>query len=231
MGKKVAVIQSNYIPWKGYFDILNMADEFILFDDMQYTRRDWRNRNKIKTPSGLQWLTIPVISKGLYTQKIRETVVDGTEWRKDHWKTLCHNYKHTKHFANYKALFEQLYLGSTETQLSLINYSFLTAICEIFGIKTRISWSMDYQIVDGKMERLISLCEQVNGDEYISGPTAKGYIDEQVFENAGIKLTYMDYTDYPEYEQLYPPFEHYVSILDLIFHEGPNATCYMKSFR
>jgi hypothetical protein len=96
--KKCAIVQSNYIPWKGYFDLIAAVDEFILYDDMQYTRRDWRNRNQIKTPQGLQWLTVPVVVKGLYYQKIRETEIDGTVWATSHWKSLVANYKRAPHF-------------------------------------------------------------------------------------------------------------------------------------
>lgn len=105
MGKKVAILQSNYIPWKGYFDIINMVDEFILYDDMQYTRRDWRNRNKIMTPTGLIWLTIPVENKGKFYQKINETKVLDHEWVDKHWRSIQYNYAKTEYFRNMKNAF------------------------------------------------------------------------------------------------------------------------------
>ena len=230
VSKKVATVQSNYIPWKGYFDLINLVDEFVLFDDMQYTKRDWRNRNKIKTPKGLMWLTIPVQVKGKYSQKIRETVISDAGWNGRHWKSVIHNYSRAEYFRVYRELFEDLYLGSNERFLSQINYRFLSAVCEILGIKTKLSWSMDYRLLEGKTERLVDLCKQAGATEYLSGPTAKGYIEEELFRNEGITLRYMDYSGYPEYSQLFPPFEHHVSIIDLIFNEGPNATKYMKSF-
>jgi len=230
MTKRVGVVQSNYIPWKGYFDLINLVDEFILFDDMKYTRRDWRNRNKIKTPDGPMWLTIPIQVKGKYFQKIRETVISDPGWNRRHWKSVVHNYSRAKHFHAYKDLFEDLYLGSDERFLSQINYRFLTAICQILGINTKLSWSMDYRLIEGKTERLVDLCKQAGATEYLSGPTAKDYIDEELFRNEGILLRYMDYSGYAEYNQLFPPFEHHVSIIDLIFNEGPNAPKYMKSF-
>ncbi len=230
MGKKVAIVQSNYIPWKGYFDLINLVDEFILFDDMQYTRRDWRNRNKIKTPDGLMWLTIPVQVKGKNLQKIRETVISAPGWNRRHWKSIVHNYSRAKYFHAYRELFEELYLGCNERFLSRINYRFLTAICEILDIDTKLSWSMDYHLIEGKTERLIDLCKQAGAIEYLSGPTAKGYIDEELFRSEGMTLRYMDYSGYPEYNQLCPPFDHHVSIIDLIFNEGPDAPKYMKSF-
>ena len=228
--KKVAIVQSNYIPWKGYFDLINLVDEFILFDDMQYTRRDWRNRNQIKTRDGLKWLTIPVVVKGNFFQKIKDTRVSDPGWARKHWETIVHSYSKAKHFAFYREQFESLYLGSQESFLSQINYAFLTAICKILGISTRISWSDDYTSVEGKTERLVSICKQAGASAYISGPAARDYIDETLFNNEDISLEYMDYSSYPEYRQLFPPFEHRVSIIDLIFNEGSDAPKYMKSF-
>ena len=230
--KKVAILQSNYIPWKGYFDMINMVDEFILYDDMQYTRRDWRNRNKIKTPRGLQWLTIPVDVKGKFYQKIRETRVMDHEWCQEHWRTLTLNYAHAPFFSDYKEQFLHLYEAcEQEDSLSQINWMFLTEICRILGIQTKITWSSDYVLADGKTERLVALVRDAEGGEYLSGPAAKDYIVPSCFEEAGIRLTYMDYSGYPEYTQLFGEFEHGVSILDLIFNTGSAAPSYMKSFQ
>ncbi len=230
--KVVAIIQSNYIPWKGYFDIINMSDEFILFDEAQYTRRDWRNRNKIKTPHGVMWLTIPVKVKGLYHQRISETEVMDKRWGREHWKTLRHTYGRAAFFDQYAPFFEELYLtvSEEETFLSQINYRFLRAICDLLGIRTPLTWSHDYELLDGKTERVLGLCLQVGATVYLSGPSAKAYLDEAQFEAVNMRVEYMDYSGYPEYRQLYPPFEHAVTILDLIFNEGPNATRFMKSF-
>ena len=228
--RKVAVVQSNYIPWKGYFDLINLVDEFILFDDMQYTKRDWRNRNRIKTQNGLMWLTIPVEVKGKYFQKVGQTVISDPEWNREHWKSISHSYAKANYFHAYKDLFEELYLGSSERLLSQTNYRFITEICRALGVRTKISWSMDYRLVEGKTERLVDLCEQTGATEYVSGPAAKAYLEEKLFSEAGIELSYMDYSGYPEYEQLFPPFEHSVSIIDLIFNTGPNASSYMRTF-
>lgn len=230
MGKKIAIVQSNYIPWKGYFDLMNLSDEFILFDDMQYTQRDWRNRNIIKTLNGSRWLTIPVQVKGKRLQKICETKISDSKWNITHWKTIVRNYARARYFFDYKNLFETLYREPTESLLSLINYRFLKAICGILGIKTKLSRSKDYDLIEGKTERLVHLCRQTSATEYLSGPTAKGYIDEELFKKEGIRLTYLDYSGYREYRQLFPPFDHHVSIIDLIFNEGPNAKKYMLSF-
>jgi hypothetical protein len=231
LSKVVAIVQSSYIPWKGYFDLVNWADEFILFDDMQYTRRDWRNRNRIKTRGGTLWLTIPVQVKGRFHQRIDETKVADSGWARNHWESLQHSYAHASHFAEYAPFFEKLYLGLQEEYLSRINFRFLRAICDLLGIATRLSWSAEYRSVAGKTERLVHLCRQAGATEYVSGPSARDYLDERQFQDAGIKLRYADYSGYPEYHQLYPPFDHHVSVLDLLFNEGPHAGRYLLSPR
>jgi hypothetical protein len=226
--KKIAIVQSNYIPWKGYFDMIAAVDEFILYDDMQYTRRDWRNRNKIKTPQGLQWLTVPVKVKGKYHQAIRETEIDGSDWVEAHWKCLSQNYRRAPHYDEIEDLFEPLYRQRRHTHLYALNREFIMAVCDYLGITTRISNSWDYILNDGKTERLAGLCLQAGGTEYISGPAAKDYIDESVFSEHGIKLTWFDYSGYPEYPQLWSGFTHGVTILDLLFNCGKVAQHYMK---
>jgi hypothetical protein len=229
--KKIAIIQSNYIPWKGYFDIINSVDEFILYDDMQYTRRDWRNRNKIITSKGIQWLTVPVEVKGKYYQKINETRISDPKWAKKHWASLIHNYRNAPYFKNYKELFETLYLGMDEIMLSQVNYLFIKAINYILGITTTIRWSSEFELIGGKTEKLLGICESVGATEYLSGPSAKGYLDESLFIQKGISVNWIDYTCYPEYSQQHShPFEHGVTILDLLFNTGEKATTYMKSF-
>lgn len=228
MSKKVAILQSNYIPWKGYFDIIASVDEFIIYDDMQYTKRDWRNRNKIKTAQGLQWLTVPVKVSGRYFQKINETEVVDDGWWENHWKAIEYNYRKAPFFENMSPIFKPLF--KKYDLLSELNYSFIQAVCEFLKISTKITWSSDYKLGEGKTEKLVSLCQQAEATEYVSGPAAINYIDTEFFTAANIKLSYVDYQNYPEYPQLFLPFEHGVSILDLIFNAGPETTKYMKSF-
>lgn len=208
-----------------------MVDEFILYDDMQYTKRDWRNRNKIKTPQGLKWLSIPVDVKGKYFQKINETKISDNTWKKKHWETIKHNYGKTKYFKEYKDIFEELYLNSNEAYLSQINYKFIIAINDILGISTKIRWSSEFDLVDGQTEKLLGICKDCSADIYLSGPAAKDYFDENLAKQENIAVEWMDYSGYEEYSQLHPPFEHGVTILDLIFNEGSNATKFMKSFK
>jgi len=229
MPKSVAIVQSSYIPWRGYFDLIAAVDEFILFDDVQFTRRDWRNRNKIKTPHGTQWLTIPVSVRGRFFQKICETEVSDTSWPSAHWRTLQHQYARAPHFRAFRDTFQEIYAGRLSTRLSEINHAFLTAICRLLEIPTRLTWSMDYRVIEGRTERLIDLCRQAGATRYLSGPRAREYMDEGQFAQAGVELQYFSYDDYPEYHQLHPPFDHYVSILDLIFNTGSEARRYMKS--
>ena len=231
MKKKIAIIQPNYIPWKGYFDIINTVDEFILYDDTQYTQRDWRNRNQIKVPHGLAWLTIPVNVKGLFYQQIKDvTVVDPT-WGKKHWKTIVHNYSKAQYFPMFKELFEELYLNIESTKfLGEINFVFIEKICNLLGIKTALKCSSDFALPGNRTERLVNLCKQANANHYLTGPSAKNYLEENLFEQENIKIEYIDYSGYSEYTQLHNPFIHEVSIIDLIFNEGPNSPKFMKSF-
>lgn len=229
--KKVATVQSNYIPWKGYFDMIAAVDEFILFDSVQYTRRDWRNRNQIKTPQGVQWLTVPVKVKGKYHQTIQETEIDGDGWAERHWDTLVHNYRNALHFNEIATYFEPYYRKRNYTHLSALNRELIEAICAYLGITTKISYSREYKLREGKTERLMDLCVQVGGSEYISGPSAKGYIEQRHFTESGIKITYFDYAGYPEYAQLWGEFVHEVTILDLLFNCGKEAPRYMKFVR
>lgn len=227
-GKKVAIVQSNYIPWKGYFDLIAAVDEFILYDDMQYTRRDWRNRNQIKTPQGVRWLTVPVQVKGKYHQLIRETEIDGTEWADAHWKTLIQNYRRAPHFEAVATWLEPIYLGEPHTHISGLNRHLIEAVCQFLGIQTRITWSWDYGLPEGKTERLAGLCTQAGGSVYISGPSAKDYIEPQVFEAMGVELEWFNYDGYPEYPQQWGAFTHGVTILDLLFNCGVDSRDFMR---
>ena len=141
--KKIAIVQSNYIPWKGYFDMIAAVDEFILYDNVQYTRRDWRNRNQIKTPQGVHWITVPVKVKGKYDQTIRETEIDGTDWATAHWKTITQNYRKAPHFEEIAAIFEPFYRQAHYTHLSVLNRALIEAVCNYLNITTNISKSKD----------------------------------------------------------------------------------------
>lgn len=224
-------MQSCYIPWKGYFDLVNAVDEFILYDDRQFTRRDWRSRNTVKAAGGPIWLTIPTRTKGHYHQRVDETLVDGTKWREKHWRTLVQSYRRAPHFEIYAGRLERLYLESDELRLSAINRAFIETICEAIGISTPFRWSTDYEAEGDRSERLLSLVLAAGATRYLSGPRAQAYLDEGLFERNGVEVEYFDYSGYPEYPQPHPPFVHTVSALDLLFSVGPDAKRYMKTFR
>jgi len=225
-------VQSNYIPWKGYFDLINSVDEFILLDEVQYTRRDWRNRNRIKTAHGTQWLTIPVEVKGKYFQAVKETKVSDPNWGRDHWRTLSHCYGKAPFFRHFKDAFESLYLGRNDEFLSDVNHAWITGVCEIMGITTRITRSMDYRLTEtDPTAKLLELCLQASASVYLSGPAARSYLDEGLFAGHGVAVRYMDYSGYAEYPQLHPPFEHAVTVLDLLFMVGPQASAYLERRR
>lgn len=226
---KVFITQSNYIPWKGYFDAINQADVFVVYDEMQYTKNDWRNRNQIKTPNGVQWLTIPV-KKTALSQKISETEVADQLWRKKHWKTIAQNYSRAPFFNEISPLFEKCYLESEETMLSAINLSFIRAVNAVLGIDTKIVSSADFNLEAERTQKLVNICRELHAKTYLSGPAARNYLNEDLFNEAGIAVEWLDYSGYPEYPQLFGEFTHGVSVLDLLFNMGPKATSCMKSF-
>ncbi len=223
----VSILQSNYIPWKGYFDLIAQSDVFVIYDEVQYTKNDWRNRNIIKTQNGPQWITIPVKQNSL-GQKIYETEALKFNWYKKHMNALQANYGKTKYFKEYKKLFFDIYERG-DMNLSVINKQFIEAICSALEIQTKIIDSRSLDLVGDRQERLIDACEKLNASTYLSGPAAKSYLEEDKFNEKGIKVMWMDYSNYTEYFQLSPPFVHEVSILDLIFNEGPNARNFLKN--
>jgi hypothetical protein len=227
--KRVAILQSSYIPWKGYFDLMRQVDEFILYDDAQYTKRDWRSRNQIKTKDGLLWLSIPVDVKGKFTQAVKDVTISDHSWQDRHFKSIAAAYARAPHFREYRDALEELFRGAVSPRLSDVNRRLIEGLAGMLGITTKLSWSMDYTLPDGRVERLVSLCRQAGATAYLSGPSAKDYIaqDARLFADAGITVSYIDYGGYPEYSQLYPPFVHQVSAVDLIVHTGPAAARYL----
>lgn len=232
MAKRIAIVQSSYIPWKGYFDLIRSVDEFVLYDDMQFTRRDWRSRNQIKTSNGLHWLSIPIDVKGKFDQKIKDSRVTDQGWSGKHWQTLRHAYGKAPYFKKYQASLETTYAKlASESQLSIINHDLIISMCEALGIDTPVTWSMDYPQAEGKSERLLSICKAANATHYLSGPAARDYMDVALFERNGVTVSFADYSNYKEYPQMHGSFEHAVSALDLLFNVGPDAGQYLLTFR
>jgi hypothetical protein len=231
---RIAIVQSNYIPWKGYFDLIAGVDAFVLLDEVQYTRRDWRNRNRIKAPDGLRWLSIPVEVSGRYTQRIDETQIADPGWARSHLSAIEQAYAAAPYLDELRPLLRAAYAAAeSETRLSAVNRRFLDLIAAQLHIETPILWSTDIErpeTVDGdaRNDRLISICTALGATEYVSGPAARGYLDDEAFAAAGVRVRWARYEDYREYPQPHPPFEHGVSALDLLLCTGPDAARYLR---
>lgn len=229
--KKIAVLQSNYIPWKGYFDIIHDVDEFIFYDEVQFTVRDWRNRNKILTPQDELWLTVPV---GAYRNRaIIDVQIKDFSWQKKHFATLKMAYHKAPHFKRYEAFLEHVYLERRWEYLYELNRFLIERISrEFLGITTKFSDSRDYPTHGVKHEKLLSLVKAAQADVYISGSAAKDYIVTEDYAEAGIQLVWKDYSNYPTYPQRGGKFvTHYVSILDLLFNVGDKVPYYIWGWR
>ena len=225
----VVILQPSYIPWRGYFDLIRRADLFIFYDDVQYDKHGWRNRNQIKSPQGKQWLTIPVHSAGV-TQgiEIKDVKIDWSKpWQKNHLKALTISYNKAPYFKNYLPLLESFYSRHDE---SIADFTIETTkeLARELGIRhTRFMRASELEGINGqKTDRLIQILTKVGTTHYISGPSARDYIEQEKFEAAGISLEYIVY-DYPEYPQLYPPFDSNVTVMDLVFMTGEDALKYM----
>ena len=226
MSKKIAILQSNYIPWKGYFDLIAKSDVFVIYDEVQYTKNDWRNRNIISTPNGLQWLTIPVKIDSLH-QKIMDSKIFTDNWAKKHVSTLQGNYSKALHFKEFKEEIFNLYENQSQ-YISEVNVHFIRSICKILDIKTQIIDSRELDLQGDRNNRLLEACKKLNATTYISGPAAKNYLNTDLFSQENISVEWMDYSGYKEYKQVFEPFHHGVTVLDLIFNTGSDARKYLK---
>jgi hypothetical protein len=222
----VVATQSNYIPWRGYFAQMRRASAFVLLDCVQYTRRDWRNRNRIKTPQGLAWLTIPVETKGRFEQAIDETRVSDTSWARTHLRSIEASYRRAACFeAEFGWIADAIETASREEMLSAVNRDLLVAFARRLGIGTPIVACdavlprADLVAMD-PTRRLLELCRALGASRYLSGPAARGYLDVGLFEAAGIAVDWMDYANFAPYPQCWGEFEPYVSIVDLVLNVG-----------
>jgi hypothetical protein len=222
---KCVILQPSYIPWRGYFHQIYKSDLFIFYDNVQYDDRGWRNRNRIKTPTGAQWLTIPVLSKGAQINKTPINQIEicwDRDWNKTHWSALQHAYGKAPFFKRYAPVFDEFYRQQPRL-LADFTIDLTIAIAREIGIKhTSFLRASSLDAHGTKSERLLNVLTSVGATHYISGPSAKGYIEEDKFYEARIELEYMAY-DYPEYDQLYPPYDPFVSILDTLFTAGPST--------
>lgn len=228
----VAIVQSNYIPWKGYFDLIRRADHFVLLDSVQYTPRDWRNRNRIRGSHGDLWLSIPVIHQ-TRQQLIKDSLIADRGWSRKHWSSIHHAYGRAPAFTWLASWLEPLYQQvGDQPLLSTVNHCLLNAICEKLSITTPLYQDYDLLVNVEHYEpslRLLKLCQSLNATTYLSGPAAKNYLDVPLFNQAGIRVEWMDYQNYPAYPQLHQPFENNLSIIDLLAHMGPASAPYTQA--
>lgn len=230
MSRTVAVLQSNYLPWKGYFDLIHDVDLFIFYDDVQYTKNDWRNRNKVKVPGGAAWITVPV-GQAL-DRRICDVELHDTHWQEKHWKTLRQYYSQAPYFGLLDNFLRQVYLERSWRSLSELNqYLIVTIARDFLGVTTQFADSRNFQLAGQRLERLLALLRAAGATRYVSGPSGRSYIDPERFSEAGIELTFKSYDGYPEYPQRFPPFDHFVSILDLLCNVGPDAASYVWGWR
>jgi hypothetical protein len=231
--KTIVILQSNYIPWKGYFDLMACADEFLLFDEAQFTRRDWRNRNRIIINGESRWLTIPVAAKGKFDAPIREIEISERDWAEKHWRSIALAYGKAPHFARYAPALEAAYAEAGGLRrLSDVNRLFLGLIAEFLGVPTPLLDAFDApRRADSPTGRLVEICLARGAARYVSGPAARAYIDEAAFREAGVELRYADYSGYPQYDQASGAFEHGVSAVDLLMRCGSDARTHLKSVR
>lgn len=221
--KRVAIIQSCYIPWRGFFDLIGQCNEYIILDSAQYVKRHWHNRNKIKTPKGAEWITIPVLTKSQYEQRIDEVEISES-WADKHWRSIEHNYRKAEFFPNYgPKISDWLQAVGTMDRLTDVNEYLLRAVASELELKVDIRRDTEYDGRGIRSERLLSLCQATGATHYLSGPSAKVYLDEDLFRDAGIVVEWMQYGPYDSYAQQHGDFEPAVSVLDLLLNQGPRA--------
>lgn len=233
---RVVVLQSNYIPWKGYFDLMGSADLFVVYDSVQYTKNDWRNRNLLKGPNGATWLTIPVQTAGRATQRIDEASVADGRWARKHWMTVVQALGKRPHFPDYRDEWERWFAAAADLKLLHdINLLFLRGMARQLSITTPIVNSTQFDVaVDDSgrsaTERLVELCCAAHATTYITGPAGLDYMELDHFRDAGVSVEVIDYGRYPQYSQLNEPFVHGVSALDLLANVGARASTHLTSY-
>ena len=221
---RLAIVQSCYVPWKGYFDLIRQSDHFIILDDVQYSRGTWRNRNRVKTANGLKWVTIPLRHANTFPALIKDMRIEGDTWNASHYSLIEQAYSASPGWPELRAWLRDVHLQTRSEVLSEVNERLTRSLCAFLGIATPITQSTLYDIrTDNATQRVVDLCRAVGATTYVSGPAARDYIEEERFRAAGIALEYFDYSGYVEYPQPHGPFVHEVSILDAIASLGADA--------
>ena len=221
---RAVIVQSCYIPWKGYFDLIAHADHFVILDEVQYSRGSWRNRNRIKTAKGLHWLTIPLRHSGTFPSRILDMRIDSESWFASHRAAIEQSYRDSPGWDTLRQWLGECREAAASKSLSEVNEALIRSLCGLLGIRTAITQSTQFGVqCEDPTERLVRLCRALGADRYLSGPAAKSYLDEDRLADAGIALEYFDYSGYVAYPQAHGPFEHAVSIIDAIAALGPAA--------
>lgn len=220
--KTLVVLQPGYLPWLGFFDQLDRSDVFVYYDDVQFDKEGWRNRNRIKSQSGATWLTVPVLHGGRFGQKIKDVEIDNRQpWARKHLATISQAYA--------RAPFRQQYLPELAEVLSRrfdslveLDIILVDVVCRWLGLERRIERASRLGVEGGQSERLLRLCQHFEATRYLSGDSAKDYLDLALFEGAGVKVDWQSFR-HPTYSQLHGEFVPYLSIVDLVFNMGPRS--------
>jgi len=224
---RLAILQPSYLPWLGFFDQMHRSDQFVIYDDVQFTRRDWRNRNRIRVREGSAWLTVPVIQKNKYEQSLLETKIDNTTlWKRKHLEAIRCHYSKTPYFELYFPWCEQIYSNDWKflLDLSLETIHYLKGQLKI---DTPLVRSSELETPGNKTERLIAICKQLGATHYLSGDSARKYISSREFSEQSIDLEYQVY-QHPQYAQRYEGFVPFLSTIDLLFNCGDKSLDILK---
>ena len=222
----VAVHQPQYLPWLGYFDKIASADVFVLLDNVQYKKNEWQNRNRIKTASGPQWLTVPVSYR--FGQQINEVLVNNNEnWRKKQKQAIITNYRKAAHWQQTSDVLEDIFVRPWQ-RLADLNIFVVRRLAEILGIATPIYVASELPAFpEDPDERLISIVRHFGADTYLAGSGGHNYMNLDKFAENGIKVSFQDYK-HPVYKQLFDGFEPYLSVIDLIFNHGNESLTILR---
>ena len=216
---RVTILQPNYLPWRGYFDFFKQSDVFVVYDDVQYTKNDWRNRNLIKAPDGAQWLTVPVDDKNRTSKYvlIKDVRVAENGWQERHLKSLEMNYAHAPYFGVIYGLMEESF-NEKHALLVDLNMSLMRKFLDYLGIRCRIEYSSKLGFANcDQTDRLVAICKHLGATEYLTGDAAKGYLEQDKFEN--IRVLWHKYKE-NVYPQLWGWFISRISIVDLLMNCG-----------
>lgn len=229
---KIAISQPAYLPWLGYFDLMDQVDTFVLLDSVQFEKQSWQQRNRIKTPSGLQWLTVPVVFRGHFGQRIQDVEIRDPEFSRKHLRAVELNYRRAPFFRPYFSEFAEILQDSSGLSLLELNQRLILWFCRVLGVRTEILRSSELNGKGKRSDLLVSLCRLLGAKTYLSPLGSAVYLTEDIsrFLDAGIEVEFQHY-EHPEYRQLFPPFQSHASVLDLIFNEGEASSSIVRSGR